>query len=293
MKPQPRRRTTRQTARARYRAAKARAPRHPPGPEAQVSQAVARLFSVYHKHVREALVAAAPIYLRQRRARHDAADVAQGEDPHDLRHTSLFAELWGAGTRLLHTSPFKRIVAAAAQRIADSAVAQTAKAIGQPDLAPRLNTQALANDGVDRMGDLFGESLERANDVLGEWADLDRWEDETPDDTDLEELAAKIDGGLSGIAGRALQWAALATARAFADFVRGAQRAGGVNRATWLSQNDSHVRPEHRALDGVVFSWDDEPPLSADDADSGEACFPGEDFQCRCVAVPAEDEDED
>jgi Phage Mu protein F like protein len=44
----------------------------------------------------------------------------------------------------------------------------------------------------------------------------------------------------------------------------------------WRTQEDSRVRPSHRANDGKVFAWDDPPPTG----------HPGEDFGCRCRAEP-------
>lgn len=54
------------------------------------------------------------------------------------------------------------------------------------------------------------------------------------------------------------------------------QRAAGVDRYVWSTSLDERVRPEHAALEGQTFSWDSPPAVG----------HPGEDFQCRCVAVP-------
>jgi hypothetical protein len=42
----------------------------------------------------------------------------------------------------------------------------------------------------------------------------------------------------------------------------------------WRTKKDGHVRPEHAALDGKVFSWDNPPPTGN----------PGEAYGCRCWA---------
>jgi SPP1 gp7 family putative phage head morphogenesis protein len=55
------------------------------------------------------------------------------------------------------------------------------------------------------------------------------------------------------------------------------QTRAGVTEYVWSTSGDERVRPEHAALDGRTFSWDD--PVG------GEAP-PGSSFQCRCVAVP-------
>ena len=60
------------------------------------------------------------------------------------------------------------------------------------------------------------------------------------------------------------------------------QRAVGGKSYRWSSSLDERVRPFHAALEGKVISWDD-PPVTDDDGNRNHA---GEDYQCRCVAVP-------
>jgi SPP1 gp7 family putative phage head morphogenesis protein len=50
----------------------------------------------------------------------------------------------------------------------------------------------------------------------------------------------------------------------------------GVTRFTWRTSEDERVRPEHVALDGKVFDWD-EPPSEG---------LPGEPINCRCIGEP-------
>jgi SPP1 gp7 family putative phage head morphogenesis protein len=64
------------------------------------------------------------------------------------------------------------------------------------------------------------------------------------------------------------------------------QRAAGVSEYRWSGALDERERPMHRALEGQKFSWDDPPETS----DNGDRNHPGEDFQCRCVALPVIDE---
>ena len=68
-------------------------------------------------------------------------------------------------------------------------------------------------------------------------------------------------------------------------------KAGGTEYI-WSTSKDERVRPMHADLDGETFSWDD-PPVTDDD---GNTNAPGEDFQCRCIALfvePSDDEDEE
>ena len=60
------------------------------------------------------------------------------------------------------------------------------------------------------------------------------------------------------------------------------QEDAGVKEYIWSTSGDSRVREGHRALNGKRFRWDD-PPIV--DAKTGRRAHPGEDYQCRCVAL--------
>ncbi len=70
-------------------------------------------------------------------------------------------------------------------------------------------------------------------------------------------------------------------AKTYADVNEAKQRASGFDGYTWEATNDDRTRATHAALDGTFHRWDD-PPLVGD-----RNLHPGEDFQCRCIAVPA------
>lgn len=50
----------------------------------------------------------------------------------------------------------------------------------------------------------------------------------------------------------------------------------GIDGYIWRDSGDARVRPEHHALNGEKFTWDDPP----------EPGHPGQDYQCRCSAEP-------
>jgi SPP1 gp7 family putative phage head morphogenesis protein len=54
------------------------------------------------------------------------------------------------------------------------------------------------------------------------------------------------------------------------------QMRAGVESYVWSTSQDERVREEHAALEGQTFSWVAPP----------EVGHPGQDFQCRCVAIP-------
>lgn len=61
------------------------------------------------------------------------------------------------------------------------------------------------------------------------------------------------------------------------------QRSAGVDEYVWSTSLDERVRDSHAVLEGQRFSWSSPP----------EVGHPGQDFQCRCVALPVVAELED
>jgi SPP1 gp7 family putative phage head morphogenesis protein len=59
--------------------------------------------------------------------------------------------------------------------------------------------------------------------------------------------------------------------------------AAGVSKYEWSTSQDRRVREDHKKLDGRIFSWDS-PPIV--DSATGRRAHPGEDFGCRCLALP-------
>ncbi len=57
------------------------------------------------------------------------------------------------------------------------------------------------------------------------------------------------------------------------------QENAGVTQYTWSTSHDERVRESHRELDGETFLWSNPP----------EPGHPGQDFQCRCIALPVFD----
>jgi SPP1 gp7 family putative phage head morphogenesis protein len=74
------------------------------------------------------------------------------------------------------------------------------------------------------------------------------------------------------------------TSKMNGSFNRVRQTSIGINKYRWQTAEDERVRPTHRANDQKVFSWDNPP---------SETGHPGEDINCRCVAIPEFDLDDD
>jgi SPP1 gp7 family putative phage head morphogenesis protein len=233
------------------------APKHPPGPEARIRLAVAATLGSFHSVVKQW-------------AKH-AAEMGAPVDAEALRDH---------GRHLLKTSDLRARVAAAAAKTADSARKQVARAIASKPLSNDLQPQEdkLTGSVYDAVDEQMGASVERAGAIVDEW-----------DGEDVEMLDRDLDDGLDGSLGRALASATLAFGLAFSDMNRETQEEAGVNSYAWISQKDSAVRSEHLALDGDEAKWS-EPLLKAEDSSNGEDDYPGEDWNCRCVAAPVVDD---
>lgn len=72
------------------------------------------------------------------------------------------------------------------------------------------------------------------------------------------------------------------TLKTNAAVTKARQQAAGVASYRWSTSQDERVRPMHAELEGEKFDYDD-PPVTND---AGDKNNPGEDFQCRCVAIP-------
>lgn len=64
------------------------------------------------------------------------------------------------------------------------------------------------------------------------------------------------------------------------------QEDAGVEEYEWSDSGDGRVRDSHKHLNKKRFRWSD-PPIV--DAKTGRRCHPGQDYQCRCVALPVFD----
>ena len=71
------------------------------------------------------------------------------------------------------------------------------------------------------------------------------------------------------------------TAKLNGQLTEAQQRDAGVNEYVWSTCGDSRVRDSHRRLHGKRFSWDNPPEVTP-----GRRLHPGQDYQCRCVALP-------
>lgn len=78
-----------------------------------------------------------------------------------------------------------------------------------------------------------------------------------------------------------------------AQLAKAQQTDAGCSKYRWSTSKDSRVRDCHKALDGKTFSWNDPPEMWYETKQgrvyTGRRCHPGEDYCCRCVAIPVFD----
>lgn len=174
-----------------------------------------------------------------------------------------------------------------AQRLADLAVQKNLGAVDERltasikasvsiDVAPFLTKSGPIRDAmaaatqanVELIKDLPAKYLDQIRQTVEEnFVDGVRWED----------LAAKLEerGGVAE--SRAKLIARDQTSKMNGAFNEVRQTSLGIDQYTWQTSGDERVREEHAANDGQVFRWDTPP------ANTGH---PGDDVNCRCVAVP-------
>lgn len=233
-------------------------PRHPAAPEAHVRLAVIGAYLNLRSHIAAVLRQHAPMV---RSLRLDSALT-----------TDIRAALMDHGRHLARASQ-PRIRHAAAST-ADVVREQTAAAVAgevDVDLTPEVDAYALAV--IDRMDQDFDDTIECSMVKLEEWAA----------DGELDEEALELMLDDCDRSGSLTAWLALMFGWTFAQMTRRAQIAAGVEEAEWVAKQDERTRSAHYALHGTVFRWNGAPPLKAEKATNGEDCWPGDDYNCRCV----------
>lgn len=99
----------------------------------------------------------------------------------------------------------------------------------------------------------------------------------------VETLAARIARETGATASRAALIARDQVLTLNARITQARHQAAGVHEYTWSTSRDERVRPAHRALDGERIAYAHPPVV---DDRTGRRAHAGQDFQCRCVAVP-------
>ena len=96
----------------------------------------------------------------------------------------------------------------------------------------------------------------------------------------ISDIESYIDDRFATMETNANTVARTETGKIYSEVTEYRQRELGVEKYQWLTAGDERVRDSHAALDGQIFSWDDPPTVE------GRKLNPGEDFNCRCIALP-------
>ena len=136
-------------------------------------------------------------------------------------------------------------------------------------------------DIAEQLSELPGLAKQYKKDILRECRKKGKTKQET-----RRELSTKLASQKRQAKARAVA----SVANLFGDLSRLQQKDAGCKKYTWRTQRDSRVRSCHRALDGKIFSWDNPPMMWRETAHgvvyTGDRCNPGEDWGCRCIAIP-------
>lgn len=71
--------------------------------------------------------------------------------------------------------------------------------------------------------------------------------------------------------------------KANGQLTRDRHEAAGITRYVWSASRDVRVRKRHKDLDGTEHAYGDPPVV---DLRTGRRANPGQDYSCRCVAIP-------
>lgn len=143
--------------------------------------------------------------------------------------------------------------------------------------AVKAALEAFRRENVNLITSIADRLLNDVRDVVRE---------STTRGTRVETLARQIRERYAVSDSRAELIARDQTLKANAALTETRHKDAGIERYVWSTSRDSRVRDEHAALEGRVFSWSD-PPITNP---RGDRNHPGEDYQCRCVAIPVLDD---
>lgn len=158
-------------------------------------------------------------------------------------------------------------------RVSKSNEAEQKKLIGIKTPVPKKMISAFRKTNVGLVRSLADDQLNQLSDILDEG-----FKSGKRVETIRKEIKERFDVARS----KADLLARDQVLKLNADMAEERQKAAGISEYTWSASDDERVREMHEDLDGERFSWDD-PPVTNEDGDTNH---PGQDYQCRCVAIP-------
>lgn len=158
-------------------------------------------------------------------------------------------------------------------RVEKSSEAEQRKLIGIKTQVPKKMLAGFRKENVGLIRSLADDQLNQISDIL---------DDGFKEGKRVETIRKEIEERFSVARSKADLLARDQVLKLNADMAQARQVAAGITEYTWSASGDERVRELHADLDGTRQSWDD-PPVTSED---GETNHPGQDYQCRCVAIP-------
>lgn len=141
----------------------------------------------------------------------------------------------------------------------------------EPELGPVMT--AFRDENVALIRSLAADKVTRVRAIL----------DDAGAGTRVEEVAKSIRDMGDVTRSRAELIARDQVLKLNAEVTQKRHEAAGITEFVWSTSRDERVRPDHKALEGKRYRYDDPPVV---DRRRGTRGLPGIHFQCRCVAVP-------
>lgn len=151
--------------------------------------------------------------------------------------------------------------------------------------AVEANIPAGLKDAIAENVDLIKGIVDKQSDLLGQ-AVLEAVKGGSSYKVIQKAVEAQTDRGKS----YAKFVAADQVAKAYADINKQRQEVAGIPGYIWQAMNDAKTRHTHRRPSGKFFLWGKTMPNDTRPRDkAGKILNPGEDYRCRCEAIPAFD----
>ena len=138
----------------------------------------------------------------------------------------------------------------------------------------RTKLQMWAEENVDLISTLPEDALSEMQNVV---------EDGFINGRSVRDITKDMQKHFDVSRSKARFWATDQLSKLNAEITKQQQTECGVEEYVWSTSGDQRVRERHRELNGKRFRWDN-PPIV--DERTGKRAHPGEDYRCRCVALP-------
>ena len=142
-----------------------------------------------------------------------------------------------------------------------------------------------ASEGEDRLRAVPATLLDRLKEIID-----DGYKKRRP----ISEIKRRIQEAYSSAKRVAAANAAGSVSALNYECTKVTQEDAGVKEYSWYTRRDFRVRPCHASFDGKIFRWDGPPEIWYETKHEGRVytgrfCHPGQDYHCRCRAVPVFD----